>query len=543
MLPQTMSREINMNEENNLNKEEMLKRLLDRQAFPWSEGVTFTIGDLISASAQKEAARTIETLNQGISLSPAQVITKVKPRAASWQFPQLLDPYSDNAELPLEDFSSLVAQREQELNTTLEGLPPGQEPSKEMAGQKWVANTLGYETRAAVRRQIKAKQEKEKLRQETLSSKIQQLKRASDPQYKDAFNKMVSQKLDEVERTSEVPAGQSGLAYAETIVRKELESSIGDEELERFLYQKLKEQKERGLSNILQRGITQLKDQQKALDFAAIMFEVDQRKTENTWQNKRFEETIMAGLKGEAVNLISMVCCINQFNPDGSYTPVPDLFAYNKNPKLEPVPLIIDELVLVTDFLKFYGVNSTITIYISDTDYTEIGQFGEITKENLENLNAYLENLKRYASSKSPNLQIVPISALTANNPAYDQVKARVLQNVTEFSDPDFSREWYQKFEDASEKVRESQLKRKLFPSEQIIRKSQEITRNIWAVNAAQGVVFGNLGPNTILVSTERRERDLNYAIDKSARANFPPVIYILKAAEQWNRKLTGKVD
>lgn len=358
------------------------------------------------------------------------------------------------------------------------------------------------------------------------------------------FNRLVCQKLDFLEAKSEpIPTGQSKLGYAGTIVKNEIESIISDQEIEAYLVKKLQNQKSKRLEKILESALQRFLNPEKATAYAALLFEIQERKTDNIWQQPKFEKIIAKGLGSETISLISMLCCINQFGLAGGYTLVPDLFAYRQNTKLEPVPLIIDELVSVVDFFGYYGIKANLTLYVSDTDYTEIGQFGKVTPGNLVNLQEYLQNLKAYTNNRNPQVQVIPISALTNNNSLYLEVKTRVLKNVTRFKDPDFEREWYPKFEEAFERVSESQIKRKLFPANEIRGKSLEITRMIWAVNAAQGTVLGTLGENTILVSTERRERDQNYIIDRSAKEKLPPVIYILRAAEMWNRKLTGKMD
>lgn len=318
---------------------------------------------------------------------------------------------------------------------------------------------------------------------------------------------------------------------------------IDDQSIEEYLYQKGIAQKIKNLESFLAVGLEKFGDPQEVVAFTALRFEIEEGKTDDIWGRKKFQEIIEVGLKGESINLITMLCCINQFDLAGGYTLAPDLFAYLKNPKLEPVPLIVDELISVVQFFEYYGIKTTLTIYISDTDYTEIGQFGPVNEANLKNLQEYLVNLKNYVAAKRPDVKVLPISSLTDNNSLYQEVKTRVLGNVAAFKNQDFAREWYRKFEDAFERVTESQVKRKLFPKNEIRRKSLEITRKIWAVNAAQGAVFGTLGPNTIVISTERRERDQNYIIDKTSRENFPPVIYILRAAEMWNRKLIGKID
>ena len=304
---------------------------------------------------------------------------------------------------------------------------------------------------------------------------------------------------------------------AERIVEEELEKEIDDKDIEEYLSMTLKSQEEKRLRALLSRNLGKVENPEKALVLTSILFEIDQIKTDKVWGTDKFERILLAGLNGEKVNLITMLCLINQFDYKGGYTAVVDLDEYLKNPKLEPIPLIVDELVLVIKFLRFYGINTSLTIYIADTDYIEIGQYGPVNESNVQNIRKYIENLKQYLRNV-PKTDITPISEVTTSNLQYQEVKARVLKNTRNFKDPDFEREWYKKFEDALEKVSESQSKKRLFPPNDLRKKSLEITRNIWACNAGQGAIFAALGKNTILISTERRERDTNYVIDKEVR-------------------------
>lgn len=359
------------------------------------------------------------------------------------------------------------------------------------------------------------------------------LKRSnSNDGYGDVFNRTVCATADKL--------GIS-LPDAERIVKEELGKEIGDKDIEEYLSMTLKSQEEKRLRALLSRNLGRVKNPEKALVLTSILFEINQIKTDEVWGQNKLEEIFISGLKGEKINFITMLCLINKFDYRGGYTAVPELDSYLDNPRLEAIPLILREILTIMDFFAFYRIDTSLTIYVADTDYTEIGQYGPINETNLLNIQIYLENLRKHLSIEKA--KVVAISELTNDNLLYREVKSRVLENVEGFKDPDFEREWYQKFEDALEKISESQAKKKLFPTKEIRKKSLEITRNIWAVNAAQGAVLADLGPNTILISTERRERDTNYVIDKVSRKNFPPVLYILKATEMWNRKLTGKVD
>lgn len=301
-------------------------------------------------------------------------------------------------------------------------------------------------------------------------------------------------------------------------------------------------QRSKKLDSFIKQGIKRLSNPEKALVFTTIMFEIDERKTDNIWQKKKLEETVTRGINGEPINLISVLCCINEYDYTGSFAVVPDLFAYQRNPKLEPIPLVVDELITVRQFFEFYGIDTRLTIYVSDTEYTEVDKFGPVTPEILKALGGYVSNLRAYVSEQDSKTKATPISTLTDNS-LYRAAKEKILRQVTNWKDTEFTKQWYQAFERYFEAMSERITKRKIFPENEVRKKSLDITRRRWAVNAAEGAVFGALGPNTILVSTEQRKRDQNYVIDKEARKNFPPVIYVLKATEEWNRKLTKKDD
>ncbi len=516
----------------------LLRRLLDRPTFHWRSTGGASIEQMIVNSSQTEAQEQLVLLQANSQLAPLNIIDKVSPRASSWNFQELLEPYRNQGFGSLDEFLAYLTQQGGQIKALIAQYKPGEDVDKNLINTDWIISTLSYEARAAIKRKSQALlQEREKIKQEVLAARVKELRTTPDARYGDTYNKMVCLKLDALEASGEIAEQSNKLGYADKIVRQEMLESLGNQQIKEYLQQKLEDQKKKKLTNYLKRGVELLNDPEKALNYAALMFELSQRKTDETWQAKKLEEIVAAALRGDQINFISMLCCINQFDYNGGYTLVPDLFAYQSNPKLEPVPLIIDEMVGIIELFKFYGADSRLTMYVADTDYTEIGQYGTVTEGNLNNLNQYLKNLADYLA-RYEGVQVAPISDLTSGSQVYQEVKSRVLENVQSFKDPDFSREWYPKFEQAFEKVYESQVKKGLFSNEEVLKKSQTIIKNIWAVNAAQGAIFGSLGSNTVLLSTERRERDQNYVIDKGSRSSFPPVLYVLNVAEIWNRKL-----
>ncbi len=531
-------KEINMREQTT-NIDVLLRRLLDRPTLRWEGGGGDSIEQVIVTRSQTEAQEQLALLQANSQLNALNVIDRVSPRASSWNFQELLEPYKNQGFDSLDEFLAYLEEQGGQIKTAIGQYRPDEDVDKTLMNSDWIVSTLGYETRAAIKRRSQAIQEREKLKQEVLAVKIKELRTTpDDARYGNSFNRMVCQRLDVLEASGLVAGQTNKLGYADKMVRLEMLEDLDDQQIRDYLQQKIADQKKKKLANNLKKGLGLLNDPEKALNYAGLMFELGQRKTDETWQAKKVEETVAAALKGDQINFISMLCCINQFDYKGGYTLVPDLFAYQNNPKLEPVPLIVDEMVGIIELFKFYGANSRLTMYVADTDYTEIGQYGKVTENNISNLNQYLKNLADYIT-KYPGIQVSPISVLTTGNQVYQEVKTRVLEKVQSFKDTDFRNEWYPKFEQASEKVYESQVKKGLFSDEEVLRKSKNIIKNIWAVNAAQGAIFGSLGPNTVLLSTERRERDQNYIIDKDSRSNFPPVLYVLSAAETWNRKLT----
>lgn len=397
-------------------------------------------------------------------------------------------------------------------------------------GKYWIIKNLSFETKRLLKQKEDSAKEFERFRKETINSKINPLKSTlTGDKYGDQFNKIVCTTADEL---------GINLPEAELIAVTEIENNISIQDIEKYIFNTLSERKLKQLKNSLQKNLQKFGDSNKALALTSIQYEIDRIKTDNVWGSSKFEKIILNGLGGQTVNLITMLCLINQFDYNGGYSSVPSLNAYLDSPKLEAIPLIIDEMLLIPDFLKFYGINSRLTIYIADTDYTEIGEFGPVNDGNIRNIQEYIFNVQKYLDT-IPNVDVLPISQITNNNELYNLVKRDIAKKVKNFKDYDFSREWYQKFEDDVERRFESQTKRKIFPQDEIRRKTLELTRSIWSCNAAQGAVFATINPNTILISTERRERDINYTIDKRSRESFPPVLYVLKAAENWNRKIT----
>lgn len=406
--------------------------------------------------------------------------------------------------------------------------------------ESWLVDALGYETRAALKKQKAAQTEKEQLKKDALAFKISKLKREPDAQYGDALNRLVCQTANQMGEEGETAENSKGrMVEADKRTREQLESGINDVDIEDYLTDKVRRQLETRLQNYHKMGFSRLKSEEKAADFAGFMFEVNSRKTNEVWQGKKkkLEDVVIAGLQGEVVDLVSILCCINEYDLNGHYTLVPEIDAYQKNPKLEPIPLIIDELAQMVDFFAFYTICAKMNIYISDTDYTECRQCGPVTTENLSNLRDYLQNLGNYIEKFDGKVTVEPVSKITHSEPLYQEVYTRVFELVR-FDDQDFSKEWGRAFEEAVGKMVESQRKKKFLADELIEPESREIIKRIWSTGAAQGAIFGNMSERVIFISTERKERDQNYIIDRETRDQFVPVLYILQAADKWTRKL-----
>lgn len=512
--------------ENMPSQDSPLGKILDRRAFAWENGEQPAIRDVLLTRAREEAKEKLIIVNNGLALSPKSVLGRVKPRAQSWQIADLMQPYEDDESLTTLNIllDSLSAKR-------LETLPES---------EAWLVDALGYETRAALKKQGAAKIEKQQLKKDALAFKISKLKKESDSTYGDALNRLVCQIADKIGEEAGTPTGGRGnMAEADRLAREQVENGIDDHDIEEYLTEKSRKQLETRLQNYYKIGFSKLQNEEKATDFACLIFEIDSRKTNETWQGKKkkFEDAVIAGLQGEVVNLVSILCCINEFDLNGRYTLVPNIDAYRRNPKLEPIPLIIDELAQIADFFTFYTVAAKMNIYVSDTDYAECRQCGPITQENLDNLVDYLKNLEKYVEKFNGKVVVEPISKVTCADPFYQEVYQRISELVR-FDDQDFSKEWGRAFEEAVGKMAESQRKKKFLADELIGPESREIIKRIWSTGAAQGAVFGNMPGRVVFVSTERKERDQNYIIDKETRDQFVPVLYILQAADKWTRKL-----
>ncbi|MFH0936972.1 MAG: hypothetical protein V1808_01620 [Candidatus Daviesbacteria bacterium] len=510
------------------NQDNSLEKVLNHKAFVWETEGIITIKDVLLARAKEESREKLTIVNSGLVLSPKSVFDKVRPRAQSWQIADLLQPYEDENLTTLDNLSGFLKSQ-------------GSETQSE--SNIWLVDTLNYETRAALKKQAAAQKEKEQLKRETFTFKISKFKKEPDSKYGDALNRLVCQMADKMEEEGKIPKnGKGKMAEADRATREQAERDLDEQDIEEYLIEKARKQLETRLQNYYKVGLAKLQNEKKAADFAGLMFEIDSRKTNEVWQGrqKRLEDIVIRGLKDETVELVSMFCTINNYDFNGHYTLVPDIYAYQKqnDQQLEPVPLIIDELAQVAKFFQFYGINAPMTIYISDADYIESRQCGPVTESNLQNLQLYLQNLKDYLVLQHFPMKVMFISEATRNNSAYEESKARIWENVSTMKNPNFLKEWSKSFEEDLLKRTESQRKRKFFPESDIERETLEIVKRIWSVNGAQGTFLGTLPENTIMISTERRERDQNYIIDQETRDQFIPVLYILHAADKWTRKV-----
>ncbi len=396
----------------------------------------------------------------------------------------------------------------------------------------------------AIKRKKQARIALNNLSNEVLAYKIRALRDLPSMDYSDYFEEMVCKRLDLLEEEGyEFPDNKSRLAFTQEVIQEELRRNITDEDVVEYLAEENEKRMKTWLEKVLSKGLEKINNPDDAITFVTIMFELDQRKTDDIRQNKiKFEDILVRAISGESVNLITMLCLINKYDNKGGYESISDLFAYAKNPelKLKPVPKIIQEMLNLVNLLQFNSIKSNLTIFVADTDYTETGRYGSVTAENLENIKLYVENLVNYSKTLSDQITIIPFSEISKDDSQYKNIKSEIVKNLTSFRDPDFDRDWNRKFQEAVDKIAESQKKKKLFPENQIRQKSLEITRNIWACNAAEGSVFCNLGKNIIFVSTEKRERDENYVINKWVRDNLPPVLYVLQTTQDWYR-ITGK--
>ena len=480
--------------------------LLNRPTFS-ENGPGNTVDQTIRAGSLAFAQSTIDELNRSINIQSGDIVEKILARSASWSY---------------QDFA-IIYQNQDSLESLLD-ISSNEKAGTDFEARQWWANAVGYETRAAIKRQQSAIDKKSAYCQEIFAVKRKQLQKDPDSQFGDTYNRLVCELADQ---------NSIDLKLAKEQIDCQIKNQISDQDIVDMLATREYSKQIQRLSRLLETG---------GPNFAALIYELDRRKTDDTWEQKnKLQEVIRRGLSGEKIDIVTMLCTINEFDYQGGYNLNPDLFAYQKNPKVEPVPLIIDEMASIVRLFQYYGINCSLNAYVADTDYTEIGANGPVIDSNISNLQEYLKNLKDYICKFDGLVFVDAISSITDNSPIYQDVKVRVLNLVTKRRDVDFNRIWGQKWEDDVERRCETFGKKKLYSVSDVRKKSLEVAQNIWAVNAAQGAVFSNLGPNTILLSSERRSRDANYVVDNQTTANFPPVLYILNAAENWNRKIIDK--
>ncbi len=403
-------------------------------------------------------------------------------------------------------------------------------PTTDSEGIKWIVDNLSNQTRSAIRRQLQAQQEKDNLKKQALASKINGLKQTPSTEYGDSYNQLTCQKLDQlqIQKDPRLARQDNQLAFAATLVKQELEKQIDDGELIGFLTQKIQRQKEKKMETWFRQGQNLLKNPQKAAAFASILFKIEQRKKEPTWGRKKLIKTLIAGLQGEKISLVSILCCINIYDYQGKYGLDSDLYAYQQKPQLPNIPSILDQLIDFRQLLELYGITTDLFIYIADTEYTQVEKFGPTTPEILGTLKNYTNNVRDYTAVKDNQTYVDPISELVDQDIEYQTIKAAVLRQVTSWRNSDFANKWYQPFERYFESMNERIGKRGIFPKSQVRQKSKEITQRRWAVNAAEGAVLSSLGENILLLSTETRTKDQTYVIDKNTSKRFPAVVYII---------------
>ena len=255
---------------------------------------------------------------------PIDIVNKILPRSVSWEYQDTAPRYQQTT-----TFTDLLTVSSLEISET------GQLPeNRDTVARQWWAGTVGYETRAAVKRQQTAVDKKSKYQQEITATKIKRLQSQSDPQYGDAYNRLVCERGDR-ENTTDLNA-------VNKLIVMEIAKQVSDAEIIQMLTDReVDKQKQRVLQSF-NTAIPRLGNQEKAAAYALLSFELDRRKTDNTWETKiRFQDVILRGLQDESINIVTMLCTINEFNYQGGYNLNPDLNTYQQNPSVEPVPLII----------------------------------------------------------------------------------------------------------------------------------------------------------------------------------------------------------
>jgi hypothetical protein len=509
---------------------DLLSTLLNRQLYP-KDGTTLTVGEAIGADSLLMAQQVISDLNRDISLAPNGIVAKVLPRAASWNYQDLAKLYTDSDSL-----ASLLETSQQEgavIKQMIDNQGLNDPTPANLIASQWWATTISYETRAAIKRQTTAAGRKLAYQQAIAGAEIRQFRRTPDPEYGDVYNRLVCQRADQL--------GTTNLESVNQQISLEIANQVNDTKIINMLSTREATRQQQWLSKLLDIGLQESLSPEETIKFATIYYEIKRRQTDDIWGSRQLQAIIVNGLRGGNINFITMLCTINEFDYQGGYTLNPSLDTYKTNLKVEPVPLIVDEMADFIFLFKYYGFNCQLTMYVADTDYTEIGANGPITRQNMLNLQLYLKNLQRYVTKFDGCVSVTPISSLTDGNPAYLTTKQRVLGWVTARKDVDFNGKWGNKWEEDVERRNETFGKKKLCLPNQVRQQSLRVAQNIWAVNAAQGAVFSNLDLSTVLISSERRARDMNYVVDEQATANFPPVVYVLKVAEDWNRKVVNK--
>ena len=453
---------------------------------------------------------------------PIDIVAKISPRATSFEYQDVATCYQS-----VSGFNDLLTISSQEQSETKE-LPE----NRDIIARQWWANAVGYETRGAIKKQQSAQEKKLRYQQEIARKKIVQLQQETDEQYQDRYNRLICQKGDQLKTTDLKKVGEE--------VMLDLIQSTTDQEIIDMISTREVARQQQRITQLLNTGLSLMKNIDKALSFALLNYEIDRRKTDETW-GRPLQEAIANGILGEPIILMTMLCTINEFDYKGGYNLNPNLDTYKTNQKVEPVPIIIDEMAQIVKLFKNYGIQCELYMFVADTDYTEIGANGAITQSNLNNLETYMQNLRQYTGKLNIPITVAEISEITNQDKVYQTTKQKVLNWVTAKRDSNFNYLWGNKFEEDVEKRNETFGKKKLCPPDQVRQESLRVAQNIWAVNAAQGAVFADLGQNVIFLSTERRDRDANYTVGLDNPKQFPPTIYILKAAENWNRKITNK--
>ena len=246
-------------------------------------------------------------------------------------------------DLTLEEFFSRVSQSQSEVQI-------------EQEAKRWIADNLVYETKKAIAKKQNAQTELEKVKKQTFDNKLLKLKKQNTgDDYGDEYNRRVCKCADQM---------SISLSEANEIVRNEIYINISSSDMESFLVDTYENQALKRLNNLVNKCQQRLSDPEKAFKLASILFELDLIKTDEIWNGKKFKESLFNGLNGETINLVTMLCLINEFDYNGGYQAVPNLNAYKTNSKLEAIPLILNELNQVKEFFEYYQIDTTLIIFV-----------------------------------------------------------------------------------------------------------------------------------------------------------------------------------